>query len=357
MARQYYGIDRGETRVTQGSSTTSKDIEATIDLAIGLSRADFFIKLDELKNAVIHGNWPPASSEDGMARFGMNRGQTETGARSDLPDHATGTVTAASVEEADEVDDIDGVTLTAQDLTNETSVLCVADDTSDLQDTYFKFYVLVDGEIVAYAVRISVDAGGTYAPVAGCITLHANIAEDDLAATVATAVHAVIDASVVGATATLDTATITIVNDAIGAVTAAADEDTGFTIATERAGADAPDAGNFSMNGTDAEVAASIADAINASAAAVSAVAADDVVTITADVGGTAGNAITFTSSDGTRLAVTGSGTLEGGAAATLSNDDVYIDIDTTAALTDVDFETAIQRIQDVVATQAWPPA
>lgn len=69
--------------------------------------------------------------------------------------------------------------------------------------------------------------------------------------------------------------------------------------------------------------AAALAAAINAyenrytgsttNAAAVVAVAASAVVTITAKVDGAAGNSITLASSNGTRLAVTGSGTLTGG--------------------------------------------
>lgn len=79
-------------------------------------------------------------------------------------------------------------------------------------------------------------------------------------------------------------------------------------------------AGQFSQAGNDTADAASLAACINASTDAsisgvVTATSSSDVVTIRAVTAGTAGNSITLVSSNGTRLAVSGSGTLTGGIA------------------------------------------
>jgi hypothetical protein len=77
----------------------------------------------------------------------------------------------------------------------------------------------------------------------------------------------------------------------------------------------------FDFAGSNVTTGASIADAINNSTTAAvqrataSANTSTGVVTVTAKVAGPAGNAITFTSSNGTRLAVTGSGFLASGTA------------------------------------------
>lgn len=74
----------------------------------------------------------------------------------------------------------------------------------------------------------------------------------------------------------------------------------------------------FDFGGTDTETATALAAAINASSTAligsqVTASSSGAVVTVTAKVPGVSGNAIEFVSSDGTRLAVTGSGRLASG--------------------------------------------
>lgn len=62
MAIRYYGLDRGETEfsVEEDSSTTSKDVEVAVDLAANLDKSEVLIKLDEIKNHIVKGNWPPA---------------------------------------------------------------------------------------------------------------------------------------------------------------------------------------------------------------------------------------------------------------------------------------------------------
>lgn len=76
----------------------------------------------------------------------------------------------------------------------------------------------------------------------------------------------------------------------------------------------------FDFAGSNATTGAALAAAIEASTTAAvkkvnASASAAGVVTVTAKEGGTAGNGIAFVSSDGTRLAVSGSGTLENGAA------------------------------------------
>ena len=75
----------------------------------------------------------------------------------------------------------------------------------------------------------------------------------------------------------------------------------------------------FSQAGTDTQDAASLVAAINAREAAtsngVTAANVAGVVTVTAVVDSTAGNALTLLSSNGTRAAVSGAGTLTGGTA------------------------------------------
>lgn len=62
MASRFYGLDRGETEfnVTESSSTTSKDVEVVLDLAANLEKNELLIKLDEIKNHILKGTYPPA---------------------------------------------------------------------------------------------------------------------------------------------------------------------------------------------------------------------------------------------------------------------------------------------------------
>lgn len=85
----------------------------------------------------------------------------------------------------------------------------------------------------------------------------------------------------------------------------------------------------FDWAGTDITTGQAIAAAILASTTAAvqqttaTASSSTGVVTVTAKVAGVAGNAITFTSSDGTRLAVTGSGFLASGSAGAVTRFDL----------------------------------
>jgi hypothetical protein len=64
MATRRYGLSRGETEfnVTEGvgAATNADDVEVTVDLAKSLSKAEVLDKLDEIKNWIVKGNWPPA---------------------------------------------------------------------------------------------------------------------------------------------------------------------------------------------------------------------------------------------------------------------------------------------------------
>lgn len=64
MATRLYGLSRGETEfsVTEGvgSAVAADDIEVTVDLAKSLTKAEVLEKLEEIKNHILKGNWPPA---------------------------------------------------------------------------------------------------------------------------------------------------------------------------------------------------------------------------------------------------------------------------------------------------------
>lgn len=64
MATRIYGLSRGETEfeITEGvgSAVAADDIELTVDLAVSLEKSEVLRKLDELKNHIIKGDWPPA---------------------------------------------------------------------------------------------------------------------------------------------------------------------------------------------------------------------------------------------------------------------------------------------------------
>ena len=134
----------------------------------------------------------------------------------------------------------------------------------------------------------------------------------------------------------------------------------------------------FTIDGGDNAVATDLADSITNDSRTgtlgdLTAIAATNVVTATTDVLGAAGNAVTLVSSNGTRLAVSGAGTLTGGvtadtitinglvytavAGAKADNTEFSIDGDDTATATDiaasVTADTRTGTIGDVFAESA----
>lgn len=64
MAKRYIGLDRGnqvDGSITEDSSTTSKAIELTIDLAdTDLTKNDVLLALETLENYILKRLWPLA---------------------------------------------------------------------------------------------------------------------------------------------------------------------------------------------------------------------------------------------------------------------------------------------------------
>lgn len=116
-----------------------------------------------------------------------------------------------------------------------TTVLCVGDTAGSLNNKYF--YLNSNLDTTEYYVWFDVDAGGTDPAIAGKTGLQVAISAGDSAATVASALQAVIDAEAdFGASVATDTVTITAA--AAGPVTDASDAGTtGFTITVTTQGA------------------------------------------------------------------------------------------------------------------------
>jgi hypothetical protein len=58
MADRFYGVDRGETKATVAAATTGKDVEVTIDLAVGVTKQDAILALDKVTKAILADeNW------------------------------------------------------------------------------------------------------------------------------------------------------------------------------------------------------------------------------------------------------------------------------------------------------------
>ena len=53
MADRFYGIDRGQDRATVAASTTSLDVELVVDDAVGLTKKDIIIAIEDIKKAVL----------------------------------------------------------------------------------------------------------------------------------------------------------------------------------------------------------------------------------------------------------------------------------------------------------------
>lgn len=52
MADRFYGVDRGESKATLGTSTTGKDVEAVIDDDVSLTKLDKITALEKIIKAV-----------------------------------------------------------------------------------------------------------------------------------------------------------------------------------------------------------------------------------------------------------------------------------------------------------------
>jgi hypothetical protein len=62
MAKQYYGINKGDTefQITEGSSTTSKGLEVVLDLTAGFEKDAVLRALKMIMNQIMKDNYPPA---------------------------------------------------------------------------------------------------------------------------------------------------------------------------------------------------------------------------------------------------------------------------------------------------------
>lgn len=190
---------------------------------------------------------------------------------------ATGTLTAASVA-ADDTCVINGVTFTA-----------------------------VDGAVELGEATF--DCSGTDTDCATSLAAQVNGYASPLLSGVVAAKSAAAVATLYAVNQGTSGNAITLVGTAVRLEASAATLENGEAIANNE----------FDMAGTNATTAAALAAAINASTTAevqqVTAEADDDVVTVTSKVAGLAGNTIVWESSNGTRLAVTGSGFLASGSA------------------------------------------
>lgn len=63
MATRYYGLSRGETLtyVAEGSSTTSKTLEVTINDAVGWTKGEVMVALDQIKRHIMERGATPNS--------------------------------------------------------------------------------------------------------------------------------------------------------------------------------------------------------------------------------------------------------------------------------------------------------
>ena len=53
MADRFYGVDRGQTRATVGTSTTNLDVELILDDAVGLTKKDVILALEAIQKAFL----------------------------------------------------------------------------------------------------------------------------------------------------------------------------------------------------------------------------------------------------------------------------------------------------------------
>ncbi len=64
MATRRYGLSRGETEFEVleevGAAVVNNSFEITFDLAVGWEKSEIIRKLDEFRNHIIKGDFPPA---------------------------------------------------------------------------------------------------------------------------------------------------------------------------------------------------------------------------------------------------------------------------------------------------------
>jgi len=62
VADRIYGLDRGDTEfsVSEGSTSPTKDVEIVVDLAVSLEKSEVLILIEQMKNHILKGIWPPA---------------------------------------------------------------------------------------------------------------------------------------------------------------------------------------------------------------------------------------------------------------------------------------------------------
>jgi len=126
----------------------------------------------------------------------------------------------------------------ATGLAEVSSVTCVADDTSSLNDKYF--YLNAANNATKYYVWMNVGAAGTDPAISGRTGVEVTFAEDATASTVATAVASAVDA-IADFGAAASGAVVTITNAAVGGADDVADSATatatGFTLSVTTQGA------------------------------------------------------------------------------------------------------------------------
>jgi len=195
---------------------------------------------------------------------------------------ASGTLTCASAAVGDTAV-INGVTLTAMDGRNTSTVAAVADSSGSLNNTYFT----LSSPSANYYVWFNVNSAGTDPALAGKTAIPVALATNAANTVVSAAINTAINLVTGVFTSTNSSHTATIKNVAGGTCTATADgaAPTGFTINTTNAGA-APTAVQFQVLATDTLTGGNLAATINASANAlianlVTAVNASGVVTVT----------------------------------------------------------------------------
>ncbi len=90
MASRYYGLNRGgENYVVESSSTTSKDVQFVVDLAIGMTRVEALLLMSHLLNSIKRGNWPILAATGVRYLMGIDRGESQKDITTSASTYAT----------------------------------------------------------------------------------------------------------------------------------------------------------------------------------------------------------------------------------------------------------------------------